>query len=66
MHVDLGRDFIDTPSESCDVGSCCLVSLACPCVNVQSGIDAQLVVVILNREKLISEEKANGRHNQSH
>ena len=66
MHVDFGRDFIDTPSESCDVGSCCFVCLACPCVNVQSCIDAQLVVVILNREKLISEEKANGRQNQSH
>ena len=56
MHVDLERDFIDRPSKSCDVGSSCL----CPCVN-WSRNDAQLVAVILNREKLICEEKANGR-----
>ena len=59
MHVDLERDFIDTPSESCDVGSCCL----CPLAASRNG--AQLVVVMFNRETLISEEKPNGGHNQS-
>ena len=36
------------------------------CELAESRNDAQLVVVILNREKLISEEKANGMQNQSH
>ena len=40
------------------------VNLAMEFAESRNG--AQLVVVILNREKLISEEKANGRHNQSH